>query len=86
MLVDACRHGIFANHAGHYLLRVVDALCPERRLAQDAIFGDLAGRPFRAVFLNYLLVCLPATVLKVEGGVRHRCIRTCLAQGVDLGD
>ena len=28
MLVDACRHGIFAHHPGRYLLRVADALEP----------------------------------------------------------
>ena len=29
MLADACRHGVFANHPGHYLIRVVDAMDPE---------------------------------------------------------
>jgi hypothetical protein len=68
MLRDAGRHGIFADHAGHYALRVVDALSPERTLSQDPLFGDRAGRPFHAVFLNYLLDCLPAAVLKDEDG------------------
>ena len=36
MLLDACRHGIFANHPGHYLLRVVDALPPQDSLGRDA--------------------------------------------------
>ncbi len=30
MLADACRHGVFANHPGRYLIRVVDALEPAR--------------------------------------------------------
>ncbi len=86
MLLDACRRGIFADHAGRYALRVVDALDPERSLGRDPLFGGLADRPFRAVFLNYLLDCLPATVLQVEGGLRQLCIRTCLSRGVDLKD
>jgi tetratricopeptide (TPR) repeat protein len=85
MLLDACRHGIFANHPGHYLLRVVDALCPERGLAQDPALGGHAGTPFRAVFLNYLLDCLPAAVLRIEGdNAWQLCVRTCLARGTEL--
>jgi hypothetical protein len=39
------------------------------------------------VFLNYLLDCLPAAVLEVEGEtVRQLCVRTCLARGVNLAD
>jgi hypothetical protein len=66
MLLDACRHGIFANHPGRYLLRPVNALDPEAGLRDDPLLGSLE-RPFRAVFLNYLLDCLPATVLKIGG-------------------
>jgi tetratricopeptide (TPR) repeat protein len=85
MLRDACRQGVFANHPGRYVLRAVDALSPEESLAQDPLFGELAGRPFRAVFLNYLLDCLPAAVLQVEGDeVRQLYVRTCLARGADL--
>lgn len=87
MLLDAARHGLFANHPGGYVLRVVDALCPEKGLAADPLFGPPGGRPFQAVFLNYLLDCLPAAVLKVEGDeVRQLCVRTCLARGADLGE
>ena len=65
MLADACRHGVFANHAGHYLIRVVDAMDPRSYLIGDpAIPGE---QPFRAVFLNYLLDCLPAADLKIQG-------------------
>jgi tetratricopeptide (TPR) repeat protein len=85
MLLDAARHGVFANHHGRYALRVVDASCPEKALAADPLFGPPGGRPFHAVFLNYLLDCLPAAVLKVEGDeVCLLCVRTCLARGADL--
>jgi tetratricopeptide (TPR) repeat protein len=87
MLLDAGRHGVFANHPGRYVLRVVDALAPERGLAADPLFGPPSGRPFHAVFLNYLLDCLPAAVLKVEGDeVRQLCVRSCLARGADLSE
>ena len=77
MLADACRHGVFANHPGHYLIRVVDAMDPRRFVIGDpAIPGE---RPFRAVFLNYLLDCLPAADLKIKSGeVRQLYVRTCL--------
>ncbi len=41
----------------------------------------------RAVFLNYLLDCLPAAVLEMDGdGVRQLCVRTCVARNVRLAD
>jgi tetratricopeptide (TPR) repeat protein len=83
MLLDAGRHGAFANHPGRYGLRVVDALRPGDGLGQGLAPGQVPG-PFWAVFLNYLLDCLPATVLQIhEGGVQELCVRTCLARGVD---
>jgi tetratricopeptide (TPR) repeat protein len=85
MLADACRHGILSEHAGRYVLRQVDATCPERSLRGDPIFTEPSGRPFRAVFLNYLLDCLPATVLRVqEEHVQELCVRTCLARNIKL--
>jgi tetratricopeptide (TPR) repeat protein len=96
MLRDLCTHGIFANHPGRYRLRVVDALSPERDLAPDAqpvtTESTTEGTPvplctpFRAVFLNYLLDCLPATFLELDGqeGVRQLCVQTCLARDVRL--
>jgi tetratricopeptide (TPR) repeat protein len=84
MVLDACRHGTFANHPGRYVLRVVDALHPEE-VHKNFIFGPQV--PFRAVFLNYLLDCLPATVLEIsEAEVRQLCVRTRLARGVDPGE
>jgi hypothetical protein len=67
MLRDAGRHGVFQNHPGRYRLRLSDALRPQYLLEEDADIARLGPRPFRAVFLNYLLDCLPAMVLKVEG-------------------
>jgi Tfp pilus assembly protein PilF len=85
MLQDACRHGVFANHPGRYVTRVVDALAPADKLANDSLFGEIKNRPFRAVFLNYLLDCLPATVLQMDDKeTRQLCVRTCLARGTDL--
>jgi tetratricopeptide (TPR) repeat protein len=82
MLRDGGRHGAFAGHAGRYCLRVVDGLDPVAGLGQDRTGCD--APPFRAVFLNYLLDCLPAAVLE-DGpeGPRQLCVRTCLARGLD---
>lgn len=87
MLLDAGRHGIFANHAGHYLFRVVDAMEPRSSLLEDASICWQTGRPFRAIFLNYVLDCLPAAILQVnDSDVRQLCIRTCLARGIELSE
>lgn len=90
MLDDAGRHGIFSNHVGRYIFRVVDALCPIKSLANDLVVGELNGqKPFHAVFLNYLLDCLPAAVLKIGPETKQLYVRTCLDRGVDpleLGD
>jgi len=85
MLADACRHGVFVDHAGHYLIRVVDAMDPRSYLIGDpAIPGE---QPFRAVFLNYLLDCLPAADLKInDAEVRQLCVRTCLARNLYLAE
>ena len=66
MLRDVCRHGVLANHPGRYRLRLVDAMNPGERLPLDLMFQDNPGKPLRAVFLNYLLDCLPAAVLEIE--------------------
>ena len=43
--------------------------------------------PFRAVFLNYLLDCLPAADLKIKGGeVRQLYVRTCLARNLPMAE
>jgi tetratricopeptide (TPR) repeat protein len=87
MLLDLLRNGILAGHPGRYCVRQVDALKPEERLPQEPSFRQLGGRPFQAVFLNYLLDCLPAAVLQIDGErVRHLCVRTCVARGIRLAD
>jgi len=95
MLLDVARHGILANHAGRYRLRVVDALKVDECLPYDVCFersaisgqrSERKGR-FHAVFLNYLLDCLPAAVLDVgEEEVKQLCVRTCVARRVNLAD
>jgi tetratricopeptide (TPR) repeat protein len=87
MLLDLCRHGVLAEHPGRYVVRAVDALCPEPGLSHDLLFEGMGSRPFRAVFLNYLLDCLPAAAVEADDQeVRHLCVRTCLARGVQLGE
>jgi tetratricopeptide (TPR) repeat protein len=84
MLRDAGRHGVFQDHPGRYRLRLADALCPEKTLLADADIQAQGPRPFRAVFLNYLLDCLPASVLRIEGEqVQQLHVRTCLPRGAD---
>ena len=81
MLRDAGRRGVFQNHPGRYRLRLIDALRPETVLA-DADIAELGSRPLRAVFLNYLLDCLPAAVLRVDDErLEQLHVRTCLPQG-----
>jgi tetratricopeptide (TPR) repeat protein len=87
MLHDVLRHGVLASHPGRYRVRQIDALRPDELLPQDIGLRDAGGRPLRAVFLNYLLDCLPATVLQVEGEqARQLCVRTCVARNVRLAD
>src|SRR5580765_2761490 len=118
MLLDVCRHGVLANHPGRYVLRVVDAMAPDKGLLHDVLFQNSrtefipfvtkdetnstnsvspeenginsvlqidAGQPLRAVFLNYLLDCLPAAVLEMDGDrVKQLHVRTCVARNVKL--
>ncbi len=87
MLLDVLRHGVLGNHPGRYRVRLVDALEPEQGLPQDVMFLHHPGRPLRAVFLNYLLDCLPAAVLDWrEEPIRQLCVRTCVARNVNLAD
>ena len=88
MLQDVLRHGVLAEHPGRYRVRQLDAMRPEMLLAE---FGTTESprtqRPIRAVFLNYLLDCLPAAVLAFDGdAVRQLCVRTCVARNVRLAD
>jgi len=86
MLMDVARHGVLGNHPGRYRLRQVDAMKPEL-LPNDVMFLGHPGKPLRAVFLNYLLDCLPAAVLDLSGEqVQQLSVRTCLGRGVKLED
>lgn len=87
MLLDVLRHGVLGNHPGRYLVRQVDALKASEALPFDARFQQVKGKPFRAVFLNYLLDCLPAAMLRVgEDRVKQLCVRTCVARNVNLAE
>ena len=87
MLTDVLRHGVLGNHPGRYRVRLIDAMEPEKYLPGDAMFREHKGKPLRAVFLNYLLDCLPAAVLELEGEkVKQLCVRTCVARNIKLAD
>lgn len=84
MLRDAGRRGVFRDHPGRYRLRLIDALHPEAVLA-DVDVAAQGPRPLRAVFLNYLLDCLPAAVLRADGDrLEQLHVRTGLPAGADL--
>ncbi len=85
MLIDIARRGVLANHPGRYLLRVINALDPYAPLAADPAFTAPHALPFRAVFLNYVLDCLPPMILQAEEHeVRQPHVRLCLSRNVDL--
>jgi tetratricopeptide (TPR) repeat protein len=87
MLLDAVRHGIFGNHAGRYVLRVADANESFCELLSDIAFENRNGSPFAAVFLNYLLDCLPAAVVQISGtSIRQLYVKTYLGRDVRLRD
>jgi tetratricopeptide (TPR) repeat protein len=87
MLRDAERNKVFANHPGRYRLRVADALDPARLVLQDPDLRRLGPQPFRAVFLNYVLDCLPPAVVKLDGErllLLH--VQTCVPPGTDWSE
>jgi hypothetical protein len=89
MLQDLLRHGVLSGHPGRYRVRQVDAMRPEELLRElasgvgyvsnlpggDGHVGNVPPQgPLRAVFLNYLLDCVPAAVLEFDGErVRQLC-------------
>jgi tetratricopeptide (TPR) repeat protein len=86
MLHDMLRHGVLAEHVGRYRVRQVDAMKPDELLS-DGLFRNIKGKPLRAVFLNYLLDCLPAAALQWEGDkVQQLHVRTCVGRNVNLAD
>jgi tetratricopeptide (TPR) repeat protein len=87
MLLDVLRHGVFGNHPGRYCVCNVDAMKPQETLPGDIRLRNAKDKPFRAVFLNYLLDCLPAAVLDLNGEqTKQLCVRTCIARNVKLAD
>jgi tetratricopeptide (TPR) repeat protein len=83
MLHDVLQHGVLAEHPGRYCVRQVDAMA----LGGVGSRESGLGKKLRAVFLNYLLDCLPAAVLRFEGEVvKQLCVRTCVARNVRLAD
>ena len=86
MLTDVLRHGILAHHPGRYRVRQVDAMKPDELLPGDVSISE-SKKPFRAVFLNYLLDCLPAASLRFDSDkVEQLHVRTCVARNVKLSD
>ena len=98
MLLDAVRRGTFQKHPGRYVLRVINALDPQALVRNDSFLTTAGDCPLSAVFLNYLLDCLPATVLRADSEssskqarvdsdnlpLQRLCVRTCLARDVIL--
>jgi hypothetical protein len=102
MLSDVLRHGVLAQHPGRVRVRQADAMQPETLAREIGLQGSpphpqplspgvpgergVSG-PFRAVFLNYLLDCLPAAVLKLDDeGTKELHVRTVVARNVKLKD
>jgi tetratricopeptide (TPR) repeat protein len=86
MLTDVLRHGVLAGHVGRFRVRQVDAMQPDDLLPLDVGLPQ-GEKPLRAIFLNYLLDCLPCAVLKFESDKPTQlCVRTCVARSVKLSD
>ena len=85
MLNDLCKNGIFANHSGHYVLRAANATEIANALGTDWSITRFGQRPFRAVFLNYILDCLPPAILRLSPrSIEHLCVRVYLRSTTDL--
>jgi tetratricopeptide (TPR) repeat protein len=87
MLSDLEKHEIFRNHPSRYELLRFDALDPLPAAGPAGGEQGAALGPFRAIFLNYALDPLPASVLKFDASrVTQLHIRTLLNRGLDLQD
>jgi tetratricopeptide (TPR) repeat protein len=85
MLSDLQRHGVLNRHPGRFCVREIDATRPAKLFDSDPLLARSGPTPLRAVFLNYLLDCLPAAVLQIDGdNVRELCVRTCISRNVKL--
>jgi tetratricopeptide (TPR) repeat protein len=79
MLDAIAANEVLAEHKGHYELVHSDPFRP----AQAATGKD----GLHAVFLNYVLDSLPASVVRrTETGIEQLCVRTCLDRDVVLED
>jgi len=88
MLEDLNRRGTLASHAGHCEVLEADAMKPNLGLA-DWLASHAAENSggIRAVFLNYVLDSLPATILQIEpAGASELQVETALARGIDLSE
>lgn len=80
MLDHLRRSGVLDDHPGRWQTRRLDALS-----IGDALGGRDAAVPVFAVFANYVLDVLPATVLHIgDSELRELCVATHLARDVDL--
>jgi tetratricopeptide (TPR) repeat protein len=79
MLDAIAANGVLSEHEGHYELVHSDPFRPAHAAAgQDGL---------RAVFLNYVLDSLPASVVRrAETGIEQLCVRICLDRDVALED
>jgi hypothetical protein len=77
MLDAIASGGLLAEHQGRFELLHSDPSRP----------GQADEDELHAVFLNYVLDSLPASILRrTEDAVEQLCIRTCLARGIALAD
>ena len=85
MRADLARHGVLSAHEGRYRIEAANAEAPGFGLSNSVVRETDGEGKFHAVILNYVLDCLPATVLKVsDGEVSELFVRTSLARNVDL--
>jgi tetratricopeptide (TPR) repeat protein len=69
--------GLFAEHAGHVVMGTCDALAPGGFRPADGAAPP--GGPLRAVFCNYALDVLPASIVRRgTAAVEELCVRTAL--------
>lgn len=80
MLDAIASSGLLAAHEGRYELLVINP-------PLTAPLAWIDNRPLHAVFLNYVLDSLPASVIRrTESGIEHLCVRTRIAADAALSD
>lgn len=79
MLDAIAASGLLAEHAGRYELVHSDPARPAQAAPHE--------HGLHAVFLNYVLDSMPASVLRcTEDGIEQLCIRTCVARDIALAE